>query len=138
MRGSSGQRGSTLAEFALAWPLVLLITCAAIELALWSALAAGARSAALAGARAGATAQGTESLSSSVALATLRPVAFGLQPAAWCPGGAAPPPVWVCSHDFGSGIEVTVGGSAPALVPLLPAAALPIHADVTVNRERFS
>ena len=127
-----------MAEFALAWPVVVLVTSVAIELCLWAALAAGARTAALSGARAGAIAGGSTSTATSVALASLRPVAFGVQPAAWCPGSPSMPLVWVCVHDLGTSVEVIVGGQAPGLVPVPVAAGLPVHADVTVNREQYT
>jgi hypothetical protein len=135
------QRGAALAEFAITWPLTLLMVLAAVEFSVWSAEAAAARSAALAGARAGTAVGGTPELAQSVTLAALRPSLAGTAPAPWCPGAAAPAPaVWVCAAGGpAAGIDVRVGGTVPALVPLLPGrGGLPLHADVSLPREAFS
>src|SRR4029077_6633293 len=51
-----GERGTALMEFALAWPIVLLLVLGAVEMAVWGSESASAREAALAGARAGTVA----------------------------------------------------------------------------------
>ena len=131
------QRATALVEFALAWPVLLLATLGATELAIWSGEAAGARSAALAGARAGAVAGGGPAVAQQVAVRVLSTVVAGTTVSAWC-GGGTPPAVWVCGKDLGGSIEVTVGGSVPALVPLLGRGGLPLHADARVPKEVFT
>jgi len=68
-----------------------------------------------------------------------RPVLVGTTAGAWCPSSAgAPPPVWVCVTWSAATVEVRVGGSAPALLPLLPGSGgLPLGADVALARETF-
>ncbi|HEX6547240.1 MAG TPA: hypothetical protein VF134_00680 [Candidatus Dormibacteraeota bacterium] len=118
--------------------MALLTILASVEFSVWAAEAAAARSAALAGARAATTAGGTAAVAQSVAVSALRPSLVGAPVRGWCPGGAPPPGVWVCAVDRGSAIEVRVGGSVPALVPLLPGrGGLPLQADVTLPREAF-
>ena len=131
------QRATALVEFALVWPLLLLATLGATELAIWSAEAAGARSAALAGARAGAVTGSSAATAQAVAVRVLSSVVAGTTVSAWC-GGGRPPRVWVCANDLGSAMEVTVGGSVPALVPLPVSAGLPVHADARVPKESFT
>ncbi len=124
-------------EFALAWPVLLLSILAALEIGLWSEEAFAARSAALAGARAGSAAGATPALAARVTASALGPALFGARVAAWCPGAPAPPSdAWVCALDRSTDVEVRVGGSVPALVPL-PAARLPLRADVVLPKERF-
>ena len=53
------QLAAALVEFALAWPIALVIVLASVEVAVWAEEAYGARSAALAGARAGSVSGGT-------------------------------------------------------------------------------
>jgi hypothetical protein len=132
------QRGAALAEFAVTWPLMLLTVLGATELAIWSVEAAAARSAALAGAQAGSVAGATSATAAGVALIALRPAVVGIAPAAWCPGAGAQPAVWVCAADRGTSMEVMVGGSVPALVPLVPGrAGLPLGADARIPKEVF-
>lgn len=131
------QRATALVEFALVWPVLLLSTLGATELAVWSGEASGARSAALAGAQAGAGAGGGAGVAQTVATHVLSSVVTGSTVTAWC-GGGTPPPVWVCATDLGSAVEVTVGGSVPALVPLLGRSGLPLHADARVPKEVFT
>jgi hypothetical protein len=140
MKGRGGQRGTALAEFAVAWPVLLLAVLGAIELSVWSAEAFAARSAALSGARAGAVAGGGAAIAQAVALTALRPSLAGAPLTGWCPQPSRPPPpgVWVCGRDLGGAIEVLVGGAVPALVPLVPGrSGLPLAADVAVPKAVF-
>ncbi|HYL70634.1 MAG TPA: hypothetical protein VEY89_04955 [Candidatus Dormibacteraeota bacterium] len=138
-RGRRRQRATALIEFALAWPLALLIILATVEAAVWAAEAYAARAATLAGARAGAIAGGTAAVASEVTLRTLSAGLVGVVPVPWCPGDATSQPhVWVCAKDLGQAIEVQVGGSAPALVPLAPGAGLPLSASVVLLKEEFA
>jgi hypothetical protein len=131
-------RGAALVEFALAWPVALLVVLASVEAAVWAAEAYGARAASLAGAHAGAVARAGSAVASQVALTALSSSLIGASPGAWCPGEtASPPPVWVCAIDRETAIEVEVGGTAPALVPLLDRG-LPLRADVVVQKEAFA
>jgi Flp pilus assembly protein TadG len=136
----SHQRGTALAEFALAWPVLLLAVLGAVELSIWSAEAFAARSAAVSGARAGAVAGGSAAVAQQVAISALRPSLAGARLTGWCPRGKGRPPagVWVCGSDLGGAIEVRVGGSVPALVPLVPGGAgLPLRADVAIPKATF-
>ena len=132
-------RGSALLEFAIAWPVALLLVVGSVQLAVWGSEAFAAKQAALAGARAGSSARGTAALAGAAALASLRPVLVGTTAAAWCPSTGGPqPPVWVCVTWSAATVEVRVGGSVPALLPLLPGAGgLPLGADVALARETF-
>ena len=132
------QRAAALVEFALAWPVALLIVLSTVEAAVWAAEAYAAHAATVAGARAGAIAGGTAEVASTVALRSLAASLVGVRSSAWCPGATrTPPPVWVCATDRGQSIEVEVGGSVPALVPLVPGTGLPIHAHVVLAKEKF-
>src|SRR5207302_3455964 len=113
----SQQRGTALAEFALAWPILLLAVLGAVQLSIWSGEAFAARSAAVSGARAGAVAGGSAAVAQEVAIAALRPSLAGAAVTAWCPGGQTPPPsgAWVCGTDLGGSVGVRGGGSVPAL-----------------------
>ena len=131
------QAAAALVEFALVWPIALLIVLATVEAAVWSVEAYAARAASLAGARAGTVVGGTSAVAAEVARRTLSSSLVGIDAVAWCPGGPRPsPPVWVCAIDHGSDIEVDVGGTAPALVPL-GAGGIPLHADVILRKETF-
>lgn len=133
------QLAAALVEFALAWPIALLIVFATVEAAVWAAETYAARSASLAGARAGSVAGGTSAVAAAVATQALASDLVGVRPAVWCPGApTAAPRVWVCAIDRGAAIEVDVGGSAPALVPLLPGRGLPLRAHVVMDKEVFS
>jgi hypothetical protein len=134
----TAQRAAALVEFALAWPIVLLIVLGTVETAVWAAEADAARSASLAGAEAGSVAGGTATLASTVTVRALAGSLIGVAPARWCPGTESPPAVWVCAVDLGVAIEVDVGGTAPALVPLLPSQGLPLHAHVVLQKEAFT
>jgi hypothetical protein len=132
------QGAAALVEFALAWPIALLIVLSTVEAAVWAAEAYAAHAATVAGARAGAIVGGTAQVASAVTLRTLSASLVGVVPAPWCPGASAlPPPVWVCATDLGQSIEVDIGGSVPALVPLVPGAGLPLRAHVVLAKERF-
>ncbi len=132
------QRAAALVEFALAWPIALLIVLSTVEAAVWAAEAYAAHAATVAGARAGAIAGGTAEVASAVTLRTLSASLVGVVPRPWCPGSSPlPPPVRVCATDLGQSIEVDVGGSVPALVPLVPGAGLPLRAHVVLAKEKF-
>ncbi len=53
------QHAAALVEFALAWPIALLLVLSTVEAAVWAAEAYAAHAATVAGARAGAIAGGT-------------------------------------------------------------------------------
>ena len=88
----SQQRGTALAEFALAWPILLLAVLGAVQLSIWSGEAFAARSAAVSGARAGAVAGGSAAVAQEVAIAALRPSLAGAAVTSWCPGRQTSPP----------------------------------------------
>jgi len=130
-------RGTALMEFALAWPIALLLVLGAVEKAVWGSEVFAVRSAALAGARAGAVAG--LGVAVEVTLHTLSPSLVGVAASVWCPGGSRPlPAVWVCARDLGPAIEVDVGGLVPALVPIVWDRGLPVHAHVVVDKEAFA
>lgn len=132
------ERGAALAEFALAWPVALIIVLSTVQAAVWAAEAYSARAASLAGARAGSVAGGSAAMASAVTLRTLRSNLIGVVPLPWCPGeSSSPPPVWVCAADLGQSIEVDVGGDVPALVPLVAGAGLPLRAHAVLPKEAF-
>jgi hypothetical protein len=133
------QRGAAILEFALAWPVALLLALASVELAVWGAESYAARSAALAGARAASVADSSPRKAALVTIRALSPSLVGVQAGAWCPGqGGAQPPVWVCAVDLGSAMQVEVGGLVPALVPVGLGQGLPIHAHVEIQKEAFA
>lgn len=137
MRQSS--RGTALVEFALAWPIVLLLVLGAVELAVWGSEASAARDAALAGARAGTTAGSAQQVASAVTLRVISASLVGTRATAWCRSDAKPAPLlWVCATDAGAVLEVDVGGSVPSLVPLIPGKGLPIRAHVALSKETFA
>jgi hypothetical protein len=126
-------------EFALAWPVALLLVLGAVETAVWASEVFAARSAALAGARAGAVAGANPANVVEVTLRTLSPSLVGVTASAWCPGESLPlPAVWVCARDLGDAISVDVGGVVPALVPIVNQGGLPLHAHVVVEKETFA
>ena len=132
-------RGTALVEFALAWPVALLLVLGCVELSVWGVESYAAQSAALAGARAASASDAGTGIGEQVTLRSLAPSLAGTAAAAWCPGAQpAPAGVWVCATDRGQSVEVAVGGLVPALVPLLGARGLPIHADASMERERFT
>ncbi len=125
-------------EFALVWPVALLLALGCVELAVWGAESFAARSAAVAGARAGTVAGSGPQVAAAVTMRVLAPSLVGVQASAWCPGqGNQPPRLWVCATDLGSTVQVDVGGSVPALVPLGPGPGLPLHAHVVLQKETF-
>lgn len=131
-------RGAAMTEFALAWPMALLLVLGCVELAVWDAEAFTARSAALAGARAASVVGSDPDIAVGVALRVLAPSLVGVKATAWCPGqSGSAPQVWVCAIDTGAAVEVDVGGSLPSLVPLLSGGRLPIRARAVVKKEVF-
>ncbi len=131
-------RGAAILEFALAWPIALLLVLGCVELAVWGAESFAARSAALAGARAASVAGSDPEVAVAVTLRVLRPSLVGGTAGAWCPGQGGPPPeVWVCAIDLGSAIQVDVGGFAASLVPIVPGGGLPLHARAVLKKEIF-
>jgi len=137
LRGSI--RGTALVEFALAWPVALLLALGAVEIAIWASEAFAARSAALAGARAAAAAGGTSEVAVAVTRRVLSPSLVGVSASAWCPGESdTSPALWVCARDLGDAMQVEIGGAVPAIVPLVSKVGLPLHAQVVVPKERFA
>ena len=135
----SRERGGTLVEFAIGWPIALLVVLAAVQVAVWGTESYAARSAALAGARVGSVVGGTPSSASSTTVRALAPSLIAVAPAAWCPGqSSSAPQVWVCATDLGTAMQVDVGGSVPGLVPLVPGTALALHAHVVMQKEAYS
>jgi len=137
------QAGSALTEFALAWPIILLLVLAAIQVAVYGVESYSAREAALAGTRVGAERGATLALAQQAALRTLRPALPGGAESAWCPPvlgpGSPPRGVWVCASSRGADVEVRIGGEVPAVVPLpIVTATLPIAADAHLAREVFA
>jgi hypothetical protein len=134
----SSMRGTALMEFALAWPVALLLVLGAVETAIWATEIFAARSAALAGARVGAIAGTPADRAAGVTLRALSPSLVGVTAATWCPGESRrPPEVWVCAIDLGPAIQVDVGGYVPALVPIVSRSGLPIRAHVVLEKEAF-
>jgi hypothetical protein len=132
-------RGTALIEFALAWPIALLLALGTVETAVWGSETAAARSAALAGARAAAGRGGTPALAVDVTQRILAPSLVGVVTVAWCPGEPqASPELWVCASDLGDAIQVEIGGTVPAVVPLAGRDGLPLHARVVVQKEVFA
>jgi hypothetical protein len=132
-------RGAAILEFALAWPVALLLALGSVELAVWGAESFAARSAALAGARAASVAGSNPRIAALVTIRALSPSLVGVQAGAWCPGqGGASPPVWVCAVDLGPDLTVEVGGSVPALVPVGLGQGLPLHAHVEMQKVAFT
>lgn len=128
-----------MVEFALAWPVALLLALGCVELSVWGAESFAARSSALAGARAGTLAGSSPRAASAVTMRALAPSLVGARAAAWCPGqGGEPPSVWVCATDLGLAVQVDVGGSVPALVPIGLAGGLPLHAHVVLQKVTFA
>ena len=125
-------------EFALVWPIALLLVLGCVELAIWEAEAYAVRAAALAGARAGSVEGASSDVAARLAQRTLAPSLVGAAVSVWCPGAPAQPDgVWVCATDLGSAVEVDVGGTVPALVPIVMSAGLPVHAHAVIQKETF-
>ena len=132
-------RGTAMMEFALAWPVALLVVLGSVQVTVWGSEAFAARSAALAGARAGTVSGGTSEIASVVTLHSLSPALVGVGASIWCPGESSPqPPVWICAADLGTAMQVDVGGSVPALVPFSISGRLPVHAEVVLQKESFA
>jgi hypothetical protein len=139
LRCSGRNRGAAILEFALAWPVALLLVLGCVELAVWGAESFAARSAALAGARAASVAGSSSEVATLVTMRVLAPNLVGARLAAWCPAQQShPPEVWICSTDLGSAIQVEVGGTVPALVPVGPQQGLPLRAHVVMKKEAFT
>ena len=131
--------GTALMEFALAWPIALLLVLGGVETAVWGSEDFAARSAAVAGARAGAIAGSNPAVAADAALRTLSPSLVGVTASEWCPGESRPQPaVWVCVRDLGAAIQVDVGGVVPALAPIVHTGGLPLRAHVVIQKEVFA
>lgn len=131
--------GTALVEFALAWPIALLLALGTVETAVWASETFAARSAALAGARAATGADGSPEVAVAVTRHVLSPSLVGVSASAWCPGESHPAPaLWVCARDLGDAMQVEIGGVVPAIVPLVSQDGLPLHAKVMVQKERFA
>ena len=130
--------GTALMEFALAWPIVLLLVLGAVQLAIWESQSAAARDAALAGARAGTVVGADTDVAGRVALRTISAALVGAGAAVWCPADSRRQPMlWICATDLGSALRVDVGGSVPSLVPIVPGKGIPIRASVVLDKEGF-
>jgi hypothetical protein len=126
-------------EFALAWPIVLLLVLGAVQVTVWESESAAAREAALAGARAGTVAGAGVDAAARVTLRALSASLVGVSASAWCPRDPFRAPVlWVCATDLGNELAVDVGGTVPSLVPIVPGRGLPIRAHMVLDKERFS
>jgi Flp pilus assembly protein TadG len=126
-------------EFALAWPVVLLLVLGAVQVSVWESESAAARGAALAGARAGTVAGAGVAAAAQVTLRALSSTLVGVSASVWCPRDPTrAPALWVCATDLGNALEVDVGGSVPSLVPIVPGRGLPIRAHIVLDKERFS
>jgi Flp pilus assembly protein TadG len=126
-------------EFALVWPVALLLVLGCVELSVWGAEVYAVRSAALAGARAASVAGASPDAAARLAQRSLAPSLVGVSASIWCPGTSAQPEgVWICATDVGSAIEVDVGGTVPALVPIVMSGGLPVHARAVVQKETFA
>lgn len=137
--GVRSNRGTALVEFALAWPVALLLALGAVETAVWASETFAASSAALAGARAAAAAGGTPEVAVAVTRHVLSPSLVGISASVWCPGESqTSPALWICARDLGDAMQVEIGGTVPAIVPLVSQAGLPLHARVAVQKERFA
>jgi TadE-like protein len=132
-------RGTALVEFALAWPVALVLVLGTVETAVWGSELFAARSSALAGARAGAVVGAGPAVAVDVTLRSLSPSLIGVRAAAWCAGESRPhPAVWVCARDLGTAIQVDIGGVVPALVPGINEGGLPLQAHVVVQKAAFA
>lgn len=140
--GRAAKHGAALMEFALAWPVALLLVLGAVETAVWGSESFAAGSAALAGARAGAVAGADPAIATAVSVRALNASLVGVTASAWCPNESSDsrpmPAVWVCAHDLGTAVEVVVGGGVPSLVPIVNEGRLPLHARVVVQKEIFA
>jgi hypothetical protein len=132
-------RGAALMEFALAWPIVLLLVLGAVEVTVWAGESASARDAALSGARAGTVAGAGVIVAVTVTIHAMSASLVGVSASAWCQGDPRPAPaLWVCATDLGASLQVDIGGSVPSLVPIVPGRGLPIRAHAVLGKERFA
>lgn len=139
MRHKGRQGGAAILEFALAWPVALLLMLGCVELAVWGAESFAARAAALAGARAASVPGSSPRIAEIVTMRVLAPSLVGVHAGAWCPGQEGPAPVvWVCATEQDSSVQVDVGGSVPALVPAGFEDGLPLHAHAEIHKEAFT
>jgi hypothetical protein len=126
-------------EFALAWPIVLLLVLGTVEITVWESESAAAREAALAGARAGTAAGAGVDVAAQVTLRALSASLVGVRASMWCPRDPKrAPALWICVIDLGAALEVDVGGAVPSLVPIVPGRGLPLRARAVLDKERFS
>lgn len=132
-------RGAALVEFALAWPLAIALVMVSVELGVWAAEWSAAHAAAAAGARAASATAASPGTGALVALRSLAPALAGTRAGRWCPGETPDAPqVWVCARDLGGSVQVSIGGTVSALLPVFGGKGLPIRADVTVQKETFT
>jgi hypothetical protein len=132
-------RGTALVEFALAWPIALLLALGTVETAVWASETFAAQSAALAGARFAAGAGGTPEVAATITQRVLSPSLVGVAATTWCPGESrVSPALWICARDLGDAMQVEIGGTVPAIVPLVARTGLPLHARSVVQKERFA
>ncbi len=129
-------RGGALIEFALTWPVALLLVLGAVQVTLWASEAFAARAAILAGARAASVAGSSPDVAAKVAVRVLQPAIFGTSVRASCAHRPASD-LEVCARDLGDAVEVDVDGTVPALVPLI-AGGLPVDARVVLQKELFT
>lgn len=130
-------RGTALIEFALAWPVALLLVLGGVEVALWASESLAARAAVLAGARAATVAGASPDTATVITIRALQPSVFGAKVVASCDRGGADAELRVCAHDLGSQVDVSIDGSVPSLAPLVSGRGLPISAHVVVRKELF-
>ena len=133
-------RGSTLLEFAIAWPIMLLLVLGAVQLSILAVEDYSARAAAVAGARAGSATGGTTQGAEAMAVNALNPSLVGVRAVAYCASDdhAAPPPLWVCAESSPTEVTVTIGGTVPTIIPLLRLArGVDLTAQATIRREVF-
>lgn len=132
------RRGAALVEFAVAWPVAVLLTAGGVQLTLWGAEVSAAHEAALAGARVGQAPGASAAQVKNAAQTVLRSWAGGVAPVAWCPGEEAlQPQLWVCPGLTPALSEVRVGGDLTPLLALVPGGRLPFAVDVRLPREAY-
>ncbi len=128
--------GAALVEFALAWPVALLLVLGAVQVTLWASESFAARAAILAGARAASVGGSSPDVAAKVAVRILQPAIFGTSVHTSCAQDQASD-FRVCARDLGDAVEVDVDGAVPALVPLI-AGGLPVDAHVVLQKELFT
>lgn len=129
-------RGAALVEFALAWPVALLLVLGAVQVTLWASESFAARAAILAGARAATVGGSTADVAAKVAVRALRPMIVGTAVRASCANEDSSY-LRVCARDLGDAVVVDVDGTVPALVPLI-GGGLPVDAQVILQKELFT